>query len=334
MSNSRTVKVRVEEKFKWISQTLIPVISDNYRIGTKKKPMNKIMVVNWGVEYKRKRFEDVESFYSGRCDKVAENDLIACKEQIRLYQDLKDPKFLEKKNNVFFYNFVVRPMKSSFYDKIKKIWPDGNQVEEVKKIWSEKDGKTRKNASLKTFMLDLEKSIDFFKSVVDIAKPNTIVICGRSLKEIIEFGLQTNLENYYKDIAFTVAPYSYFEIGFEKNEKDAILYVPCGRSDEYEMRKNEVLEYLKEKYFDYCYSFSSILQDEFSMTGLSGFKIYNSYLKRVIEAIPLKPLALYHSLLTKNVEFIINKYCPKPPKPEDQNRTKKARNEKAKKKSL
>lgn len=334
MPNEGPVEKRIEKLFEknGIPDALVPFCK-GYSKGTKKKPKINVMVLNWGKEVEERSYTNAKIFFKSRT--IREEDLIDNGHDNNILKDLKNTGDIVPIKNLFEYDFFLRPMKNGFFKGIKKIWPSENEIDEVKCEWGKETENEEEKSTRDNFELDLKKSVKLFKSVMEIAKPNLVIVLGNTLKKLVEYGLKANLEQSYEDAVFVVAPYSYYEIGAVNAEWLAIL-TPfiLNKKEKIKNAKN----YLEKKYSDYWFSLTSILKDEFSQKASFSYNLNRNVLKKMLECLPnLLPqyiaqnLNFVFSQFSKSVDTMLEKNFPKPATTKEKKRTKKAREAKAEK---
>lgn len=298
----------------------------------KKKPKTNVMILNWGKEVEERSYTNAKSFFKSRT--IREEDLIDNDHDNNILKDLKNAGDIVPIKNLFEYDFFLRPMKNVFFKGIKKIWPSENEIDAIKCEWNNEPDKEEKKNMQDDFELDLKKSVKLFKSVMEIAKPNLVIILGNTLKSVVEYGLKTNLEQLYNDAIFVAVPYSYYEIGVVN--ADWLIFF--SQFAEKKSIKN-INRYLEKKYSDYWFPLASILKDEFSKKASFSYNLNRDVLKKLLEWLPnVLPHFVAQNLnfvflqFLKSVDTMLEKNLPKPADIKDIKRTEKARSVKAEKK--
>lgn len=333
MPNEGLVEERIEKLFEdnGIPIALSPFCK-SYSKGTKKKPKTNVMILNWGKEVEERSYTNAKTFFKSRT--IREEDLIDNGHDNNILKDLKNAGDIVPIKNLFEYDFFLRPMKNGFFKGIKKIWPSENEIDAIKCEWNNEPDKEEKKNMQDDFELDLKKSVKLFKSVMEMAKPNLVIILGNTLKSVVEYGLKTNLEQLYNDAIFVAVPYSYYEIGVVN--ADWLIFF--SQFAEKKSIKN-INRYLEKKYSDYWFPLASILKDEFSKKASFSYNLNRDVLKKLLEWLPnVLPHFVAQNLnfvflqFLKSVDTMLKKNLPKPADIKDKKRTEKARSVKAEKK--
>ena len=332
MPNEGPVDERIEKLFEdnGIPIALSPFCK-GYSKGTKKNPKTNVMILNWGKEVKERSYTNAKTFFKSRT--IREEDLIDNGHDNNILKDLKKAGDIVPIKNLFEYDFFLRPMQNGFFKGIKKIWPSENEIDAIKCEWNNEPDKAEKKNMQDDFELDLKKSVKLFKSVMEIAKPNLVIILGNTLKSVVEYGLKTNLEQLYNDAIFVAVPYSYYEIGVVN--ADWLIFF--SQFAEKKSIKNINL-YLEKKYSDYWFPLTSILKDEFSKKASFSYNLNRDVLKKLLEWLPnvlphffAQNLNFVFLQFLKSVDTMLEKNLPKPADIKDIKRTEKARSVKAEK---
>lgn len=354
MSHEAPVEKRIEKLFEdnGIPDALVPFCK-GYRKGTKKNPITNVVILNWGKEVEERSYTKANVFHKKAF--LREEDLIDIDNIV--LKDMKSVEDIVALENYFVYDFFLRPMKKGFYNGIRKIWPSKNEVDTVKIEWRKESENEEK-----VFEKDLKKSVKMFKSVMEIAKPNLVIILGNTLKKIVEHGLGEKFESSYKETIFVVVPYSYYEIA-ETNNEFAIVFALAGineikkvlkkkiekekikkKESEIEKIKKNLNSYIEKKYPDYWFPLSSVLKDEFIRKGSFSYKMNLDKLENSLKWVSDNLLAKFFpepiaqglvwrlSQLTKCVDIMLEKNIPKPADDKAKARTAHARKAKAEKK--
>lgn len=334
MSHEGPVEERIEKLFEnnGIPAALVPFCK-GYSKGTKQKPKTNVMVLNWGKEVEERSYTKAKVFYKGVT--LCEEDLIDNNIDNNILKDMKNVEDIVPLENLFEYDFFLRPMKKGFYNDIKKVWPSENEIDAVKCEWNNEPEKAEKKNAQDNFELDLKKSVKLFNSVMEIAKPNLVIILGYTLKKVVEYGLKSNLEQSYNDVVFVVVPYSYYEIGMVNMEWPIIFSSPSIKK-----RIKNINLYLEKNYPDYWFPLTSILKDEFTKSASFSYNLNRVCLEKALEWVSnnLLPHVIAQNLdfvfskFLKSVDTMLEKNIPKPADPDDIARTEAARKAKAEKK--
>lgn len=212
--NKESLEERFKKKFSYsFPEKIHPILGSEYDAGGGKR----IMFVEWCAEWspaftavqkKEKREDEFARKYYDKSLKYRDYvDLLDLgqKEQMKSLFSSADDLSFEK---VLWCKFLVRPMNSGFCEQVKEF------------LFEREEDELKKLLSLGLTEQDLEKSIELFRYVVKWAKPDIILIFGKTLKSIMDYASRTYEENDLEELVFrlyaapasvNVIPYAYCE---------------------------------------------------------------------------------------------------------------------------